>query len=218
MSVYQPTYVDPKTGKRVKSGLWWYEFAFAGRRIRESAKTRSKTVAREAEKRRRRELEEGYNGISDKRDERIRTVGELGKDYLTDYTLRHKSDRFVTYAIRNIKAHLGERMAVEVSDATVKDYQSARLRDNAAPKTINEEVGILVRLLGDQGGAIRARLRQQKVFKLATRSRTGRSFTVEETDLLLMHAKAAKRSPVIHPALMLALNAGLRDAEIRTLQ
>ena len=28
---------------------WWYKFFFAGRLIRESAKTRSKTVARDAE-------------------------------------------------------------------------------------------------------------------------------------------------------------------------
>src|SRR5947207_1767815 len=41
--------------------IWWYEFNFARRRIRESAKTRSKTVAKQAEKNRRRELENGFN-------------------------------------------------------------------------------------------------------------------------------------------------------------
>jgi hypothetical protein len=39
--------------------IWWYEFWFAGRRIQESAKTASKTVAKRAEQQRRRELEEG---------------------------------------------------------------------------------------------------------------------------------------------------------------
>ena len=39
--------------------VWWYEFVFAGRRIRESVKTHSKTVAKLAEQKRRRELEEG---------------------------------------------------------------------------------------------------------------------------------------------------------------
>ena len=39
--------------------IWWYEFWFAGRRIRESSKSESKTLARAAEKKRRRELEEG---------------------------------------------------------------------------------------------------------------------------------------------------------------
>jgi integrase len=175
-------------------------------------------VARDAAQERRRELEKGFNGLADNRHERIRTIGDLAGDYLTEYRLRHKSDRFVTYSIANIKQHLGERMAVEVSDATVKDFQSARLNEKAAPKTINEDVGILLRLLGEQGGAIRARMRQQKALKLATRRGVGRAFALEETERLLAQAKGMRRSPVIYPAVMLALNAGLRDAEIRTLQ
>jgi hypothetical protein len=56
MSVYKPKYRDPKTGKLVESGIWWYEFRIAGRRIRESSKTHLLTIAREAEQDRRREL------------------------------------------------------------------------------------------------------------------------------------------------------------------
>jgi hypothetical protein len=41
--------------------------------------------------------------------------------------------------------------------------------------------------------------------------------TRDEKDRLLFAAKEA-RSPVIYPALMLALNAGMRDAEIRNMQ
>ena len=53
MSVYRPT---------KDSKVWWYDFVFEGQRVRESAKTRSKTIAKDAEKARRRELEESYNG------------------------------------------------------------------------------------------------------------------------------------------------------------
>jgi hypothetical protein len=42
---------------------WWYSFIFCGQHIQESAKTKSKTVAKEAEKTRRRELEDGYDNI-----------------------------------------------------------------------------------------------------------------------------------------------------------
>lgn len=62
--------------------VWWYEFWFAGRRIQESAKATSKTVAKLAEQKRRRELEEGFNAIEDRRDERIRTIREVAKEYL----------------------------------------------------------------------------------------------------------------------------------------
>lgn len=34
---------------------WWYEFHFAGQKVRESAKTKSKTLARRAEQKRRRD-------------------------------------------------------------------------------------------------------------------------------------------------------------------
>ena len=47
-----------------RGGVYWYEFEFQGQRIRESAKTSSKTIAREAERQRRRELELGINRIA----------------------------------------------------------------------------------------------------------------------------------------------------------
>ncbi len=68
MGLYRPQYKDKKTGEMKETRIWYYDFCFAGRRIKESAKTKSKTVAKEAEKRRRREMEEGFNGISDVRD------------------------------------------------------------------------------------------------------------------------------------------------------
>ena len=43
--------------------VWWYKFVFDGRTFRESSKSTSKVVARDAERQRRRELEEGYHGL-----------------------------------------------------------------------------------------------------------------------------------------------------------
>ena len=83
-----------------RGDVWWYKFRFAGRPIRESAKTGSKTVAKEAEKQRRRELEEGFNNIADRREERVRTVKELACEYLAEYKVRHpRSSVFAEYAI-----------------------------------------------------------------------------------------------------------------------
>src|SRR6516162_2715883 len=49
--------------KRGKSGIYSYRFRFAGRMIHESTRTKSKTLAREAERQRRRELEERINNV-----------------------------------------------------------------------------------------------------------------------------------------------------------
>jgi integrase len=197
--------------------IWWYEFNFARRRVRESAKTTSKTVAKHAEANRRRELERGFNGVEDNRDDRVRSIKEMAATYLEEYSLRHKAANFAVYAIGNITRHLGKSMAIDITDKTVKAYQNARLKEGAAPKTINEEVGFLLRLLGEAGDVIRVTLRRQKALKLAIRQQVGKAYAPEEKLALLAAAKAA-RSPAIYPALMLALNAGMRDAEIRGLQ
>jgi integrase len=88
-----------------------------------------------------------------------------------------------------------------------------------APKTINEEVGFLLRLLPvAHAGAIRAQLKQQKKLKLKVPKRVGKAYTEEEKAALVANAKAAKRSKGIYFATMLAQYSGLRGKEIRTLQ
>lgn len=217
MSVFRPKFRDPNTGKRKPAAVWWFKFYFAGQCIRESAKTTSKTLAKQAEQKRRRELEEGFNGLTDRREERIRTIKDLANTYLEGYKLRMKSIPFAEYALNHLTQHLGKQMAVEVTEKSVKDYQTARLKEKAAPKTINEEVGFLLRLLGDQGDGIRAKLRRQKALKLPVRSDIGKAYTPEEKGVLYDEAKR-RRSRAIYPALVLTLNCGLRDKELRQLQ
>jgi len=109
--------------------------------IRESAKTDSKTVARAAEHQRRRELEEGYNDIGDRRDERIQPISAVAKVYLDEYRLKHRSATFAEYALGHVVRHLGKLLVVDVSPDTVRQYQTTRLREKASPKSINEEAG-----------------------------------------------------------------------------
>src|SRR6516162_6900750 len=49
--------------RRGKNGTYWFRFRFAGRFVHESARTKSKTLARDAERQRRRELETKWNRI-----------------------------------------------------------------------------------------------------------------------------------------------------------
>jgi integrase len=217
MAVFRPKFKDPKTGKLKPSSVWWYKFYFAGQCIRESSKTTSKTLAKQAEQKRHRELEEGFNGIVDRREDRIRSVKDLADAYLEAYKLRSKSGTFAEYALGHLIRHLGKQMAVEITEKTVKDYQTARLKENASPKSINEEVGFLLRLLGEQGDGIRVRLRRQKALKLTARSEVGKAYSAEEKGRLYDEAKK-RRSKAIYPALVLTLNCGLRDKEVRELQ
>ena len=62
-----------------------------------------------------------------------------------------------------------------------------------------------------------ARLRRKKQLKLKVRQQVGRAFSADEKALLYEHA-LKRRSAAIYPALILALNCGLRDKELRDLQ
>ena len=197
--------------------IWWYEFWFAGQRIRESTKSASKTVAKEAEKNRKRELEEGFNNIVDVRHERIRTFREMAEEFFNGYKLRlPDSAVFADYAINHLKRLLGSKMLVDFNEAVVIKYQNDRLDEGTAPKTINEEVGFLLRILGEPGDIIRVRLRKKKMLKLKVRKIIGKAYSEEEKKRMLEEAAKA-RSPHIYCALTLALNAGMRDAEIKSL-
>lgn len=218
MAVYRPTYRDQKTGKQKQSRQWWYEFSYAGKRIRESAKTARKTLAVEAEKNRRLELERGLNSLEDRRRDRIRTVRELAKEFLDDYSVRHPSDRFAKYALAPVVERLGDVMLVDVSERDIVAYQTARLKEKAGRKTINEEVVLFLRILGESGDFIRARLRKTRALKLRVRGSIGKAYSVEQKAAMVAAARDQKKSPAIFPALSLALNAGMRDAEIRGLQ
>ena len=199
---------------------WWYSFVFCGQYIQESAKTKSKTVAKEAEKNRRRELEEGYNNIiPEDRNRRILTLVKAAEEYQKQYKTRNSANatRYSEYCVKHLTEHLGNKMLIEITEHSVIAYQQARLKAEAAGKTINEEVGELFRIMGDVGEAIRLKLKRAKKLKLAEREDVGRALSVDEEKSVLAQARSSE-SPHIYSAVVIALNTGLRDSEIRYMQ
>ena len=115
-------------------------------------------------------MEEGFNNITDQRHERIRTFREMAGDFFDGYKIRlPDSATFAEYAVDHLKRLLGSKMLVDFSEAVVVKYQNDRLAEKAAPKTINEEVGFLLRILGEPGDILRIRLRKKKMLKLKVR-------------------------------------------------
>jgi integrase len=203
-----------------RGNIWWYSFVFCGQYIQESAKTKSKTVAKEAEKTRRRDLEEGYNNITPQdRNRRVLTLAKAAEEYQDQYKTRNSENaaQYVQYCIKHLTEHIGSKMLIEITDQTVIGYQDIRLKEKAAGKTINEEVGTLFRIMGEVGETIRLKLRRSKKLKLVEREDVGRALTADEEKTLLAQARASA-SPHIHTAVTIALNTGLRYTEIRLLQ
>src|SRR5271170_5187310 len=70
--------------------------------------------------------------------------------------------------------------------------------------------------MDELGDILRVRLKKRKLLKLKVGKPIGKAYTEEEKVRMLEVAKSA-RSPHIYPAIMLALNAGIRDAELKQL-
>ena len=142
MSVYKPTYRDPKTGKTKQQRVWWYAFTFAGRRIQESSKSTRKTIAVEAEKLRRLELERAYAGIPTvQQDHRVRTVRMALAEYQTAYVVNHrpKAVAWLTERAKHLYRVLGSAMLPDLTENRMAAYMALRRGEGVGSRTINME-------------------------------------------------------------------------------
>ncbi len=199
--------------------LYHYEFFLDGHRHRGSTGTANKAQAIKEERNQRERLEKSYSQVIEEeaREQRRKTVQQAADEFLIEYKAKHEAPTFAVYALGHVTDHLGKKLVVEITPTVVKNYQTARLAAKAGPKTINDEVLLLLRLCGDQGDLIRAKLRRDKALKLATPPSPGRAYTADEKARML--AEAAKlRSKNMYPALVVDLNCGLRDKELRELR
>jgi len=138
--------------------------------------------------------------------------------FFEDYVIRlPKSATYLRYAIAHLKRLLGSKIAVEFDEQTFAVYQTDRLKEGAAPKTINEETGVLLRILGEPGDILRVRLKKNKKLKLATGVTIGKAYQASEKTRMF-EAASESRSPVIFMALTLSQNVGMRDGEMKKIQ
>lgn len=213
MGVYQRKWKDPATGEIKKTDTYYFEFVFAGQRIRECANTTRKSLAIEAEKRRKLELEQAIIGVPQGetgRGLRLRRVKEVIAEYLEAYPINHRpaSVRFATYHLGTVRKHLGELMVNDLSEARIRKYIAGRLETGVSGRLVNIELGELSRAIGKTWHELWPNVR-----KLEERSDVGRALGPEEEAKLLSAARAAK-SPVILAFIEIALMTGMRSGEI----
>jgi integrase len=215
MAVYQPTYRDKRTGETKTSKVWWYEFTFADKRVRESAKTTRKTLALEAEKNRRLELERAIVGYSsENRKDRIRSVRDVVDAYLDAYELTHraKSIMFARGRLSHVTRLLGSLLLPDVTEHAIHGYMKTRSTEGASGRTVNMEIGELSRAIGKHWSAL-----WPKVRRMEERSEVGRALSAEEEERLLAAVdgqRSPNRSKTLSTFLRVALLTGMRSGEI----
>ena len=154
-----------------KNGKFYhYEFNLDGRRRRGSTGTANKQQAIAEERRQRERLEKSYSQvIEDEAREQQRKTIQLAADEFLDGLQSQTPVADVRRVCPRAceQACSASSLVVEITPNVVKRYQADRLNEKAGPKTINDEVQLLLRLCGEQGALIRATLRRDKALKLA---------------------------------------------------
>src|SRR5271169_6191084 len=147
MSIYRPT----------GSKKWVMDFMFQGQRIRESTRTRSKTLAAKIEDKRRRELEAGTAGIRNRQTPRLLSAAaeewQEGKKRKWSPKMRELAKNSISHLL----PALGSRLLIEIEARHVSRYQESRLVEGAANRTVNIEVGILRQIMRKYGAWDRIR-------------------------------------------------------------
>ena len=197
-----------------RGGKWWFKFRFAGRSFREPAKTASKKLARDAERKRRMQLEEGYHGLKKRQPPLTLNAASSAWLDMKRPTVSPKTDRVNKTHLAHILPVLGHKFISDLDADDISRYQQARLRDKAAPKTVNLEVG-----------TIRAILRRHRVWAnlqpdvrmLAESGEHGQALVLAD-ERRLLDACADSRSRSLMPAVLLALNTGMRYSELRLMR
>jgi integrase len=196
-----------------RGGTYWYKFLFQGQLIRESTKTNSKNVAREAERARRRDLELGFNRITKR--EALPLFAPAAKEWLASKSaLTPLGKVYYEQYLRKLVREFGQRL---VSDITLNDIaalQRKRLGEGLSARTVNCEVATLRQILKH---CICWMPLAGRVRFLRERTDSGRALSLEEEDKLL-DAISQSLSPVLYPFFILSLDAGLRPSESRALR
>jgi integrase len=197
-----------------RGDVWWYKFRFAGQVVRESSKSESKTVAKDAERARHRQLEGSFNRISRPRTAQLFSAAA---DTWLSTKIAHLSPRSVIIERANLKhlsPYFGKMLLCDLAADDIARYQAERLEKGAAPKTVNLEVGTLRAIL--RKNRLWASM-QPDVRMLRAREDVGRAISRDEEDALL-EACRASRSRSLYPAVLIALNTCMRYSELRLLR
>jgi integrase len=196
-----------------RGGVYWFKFRFENQVIRESARTGSKTVAKEAERVRRRQLEMSVNGIVKR--ERPLLFSVAAKEWFESKTALTPLGRaYYRQYLGKLNREFGGRLVSDITADDIARLQRKRQSEGLSGRQVNCEVATLRAILGHYG--LWAGI-SHRVKMLCERSDAGRSLSVED-ERKLLDAIAESPSPSVYPFFILSLDSGLRPSETRALR
>jgi integrase len=193
--------------------VWWYHFKFAGQEIQESSRSASRTIAKDAERVRRRQLEESWNQVKRRTlpprfDVAADTWYEAVKPHVAERTKAIYGD-----ALRlHLKPALGALLLCDIDADRVASYQATRKAEGASARTLNKELQVLRMIL--KRYKLWANLQGDVKFERES-DQIGKAMSDEDETRLLA---ACESNLLLRTVVNLALNTALRKNEIRTLR
>ena len=141
--VYQPIYVDKRTGERKTAATWWIQYSVRGKRYRESSGSSNRNMAIKLLKDRLGAAAQG------------RPVGpnvdrtrfeDLARMLVEDYRANgRRSLERIEGALKHLRGFFGDHFAVDITSDRITSYIKLRQDEGAAAATINRELAALRR-------------------------------------------------------------------------
>jgi len=194
--VYQPTYVDKRTGERKTAGTWWVQCSIRGRRCRESSGSANRNVAIKLLKDRIGAAAQGKPvGPSVDRTR----LEDLARMLIEDYHAngRSSTDR-MEGAIKHLRAFFANELALDITSDRITSYIKYRQDEDAAAATINRELAALRRAFRLAARAGKVALRPEVTLLRENNRRKG-FFEADQCASLLQHIPEYLK-PVIQTA------------------
>ena len=160
--------------------VYRYEFQFMGQRIRESAHTSDKELARSIERKRRTAMEESAGGVKRPKPLLFR---KAGKTWLAGNAHWSESYREINkLKLSHLLPVFGNLLISEISNEKISKFQKRRQKSGASNREINMETGVL-----------RMILRKHRLWHLLApdfqplpeRDDVGRALSLEEANRIL---------------------------------
>jgi integrase len=196
-----------------RGDVWWYKFKFQGQVVRESTHSSRRDIARDAERTRRRELELSVNRIE--RRDPVPLFRLAAKTWLAEKAGRAtKTISGYTQRIVPLNDAFGDGLVCDIDREDVLAYRADRLKHEKSNRTVNYEVGCLRGILENYGLWSKV---GRKITRLRENHDCGRAVSFEDENALLA-ACLNSQSPSLYPMFVLAIDTGLRAAELRSLR
>jgi integrase len=186
---------------------------FNGQLIRESSKSDSKTLAKDAERARRRELEQAYNRIPKR--ERMPLFSQAAEVWLANKAgLAAKSKERYEQCVTHLKEAFGKGLVCDVDANDIAQYRSKRLAAGVTNRTVNYETGALRGILRQFGlwGPIADRVKA-----LPERHDVGRAISAQDEKEILT-AAAQRGSLALLPLIVISIDTGMRLGETQAVR